>query len=956
MANWDQRGHDYDYSDNRFLAPDPPSGRRPLSTRSPHSNDGRGLSRIRRPSFHRDYHSDNEAMMSERLSERDPRDMQYVDPEYVYVGQPVLIASKKRVPSPPPGNIWQSSSRPRSHSRHASSGASHDQWEKESVESQLLQLESGDSNAKRLAWAKQEQDRLAASHAQSEHKITIDVGPSKRGRSRNSISRKVVPPRAPMPGSHRRAIESDSEDSDDSDVVLKKPDMYPRYEDRHVRPQPDLLPYKRSPTSPTNYSSNFNQIPSPPPFGRHGRFEQPARNTSPHTQQPSYGQYTTTGKLTTRRKSLKKDREPDTSTIPGAFPSGPGTVEPDDPRLESSMFRRNRQSLPALPHRSIPPPPAHTGTLGSKAFQYSLLHENEFRLLRILPARMSTIKCELMHLPMSKPPPYRAISYAWGDAGDTRSITLEGTNTLITVSLYGALEALREKKDAVLVWADFLCIDQQNSAEKSQQLQLMPSIYSKAEAVAIWLGPQTDNSELAVRLLDEIAAIAEYPDRITSLIKTRAATKDFAAVVSLFERDYWRRLWVVQEVLNARDIWVFTGGSTLHWSVYKTASQVFWRHKNDLAYYFPAVSSGARGQGISPNQFSFSQALVYQGPKSLPELKSLTALGEESLLHVMRALRRKTCSDPRDKVFGILGILSPYTRSEFPVDLSLSVKEVYINVVDYLLSTTESLDVICESIHFPLHTNSADLPSWVPDWSHSPETAALGSWYNFSASGDEKAKYRFVDERRNKLEISAIYVDTIATHGIAVGTLCTLADYLMAFLHWRALLFGSGAAEDEYAEDDFCRTLCLDQIPIGDEWNAHSWQVTCYHVFASLLEERLPYLKLDRQLRLCKDAKGISIKPEERRAFLQTHFGSRMMGRCFFLTEEGVMGMGSGFMTAGDVVVVPLGCSTPIILRLEGNKGEYRYVGDTYLDGYMQEEAVKAWKSGKNTLAKYVLH
>jgi hypothetical protein len=110
MANWDQRGHDYDYSDNHFLAPEPPSGRRPLSTRSPQSNDGRGLARIRRPSFHRDYHSDNEAMMSERLSERDLRDLQYADPEYVYIGQPVSIASNKnsnfkRAPSPPPGNI-----------------------------------------------------------------------------------------------------------------------------------------------------------------------------------------------------------------------------------------------------------------------------------------------------------------------------------------------------------------------------------------------------------------------------------------------------------------------------------------------------------------------------------------------------------------------------------------------------------------------------------------------------------------------------------------------------------------------------------------------------------------------------------------------------------------------------------------------------------------------------------
>ncbi len=64
------------------------------------------------------------------------------------------------------------------------------------------------------------------------------------------------------------------------------------------------------------------------------------------------------------------------------------------------------------------------------------------------------------------------------------------------------------------------------------------------------------------------------------------------------------------------------------------------------------------------------------------------------------------------------------------------------------------------------------------------------------------------------------------------------------------------------------------------------------------------------------------------------------------------MGMGSGFMGKGDVVVVPFGCSTPIILRAEGPRGEYRYVGDVYIHGFMHGEAL----TGNKPVKKYMVH
>jgi len=605
-----------------------------------------------------------------------------------------------------------------------------------------------------------------------------------------------------------------------------------------------------------------------------------------------------------------------------------------------------------------------SGVLGDRAYQYRPLGESQFRLVRIHPAKKTMVQCEIIHASLQSPPRYVALSYAWGDAGDTRKIELEASLIPIGVNLHGALEALRQKTEPVLVWADALCIDQQNEDERALQIRLMTNIYSMADSVAVWLGPEEDDSATATEFLRTIANQASSPERLSHLLTSQVAKHDLATVVSLFDRDYWRRLWVVQEIFNARSITVYCGKTKLPWVVYQTASDIFARHRNDLDRYFQASKREKRRSNISTSQFSYSQVLVYEGPGGLPDLRQYTDRNsrdrkDDVLLEVLRACRRKLASDPKDKLFGILGVLPEEVRNVFRAGYSRSVKDVYTEIVDHLVQTTERLDVICDAIHFPLHSNSSSLPSYVPDWSHVPQTTALCHKFSFSAAGSTKAECRFLDQRLNKLEISAIFLDTIDIHGMAVGTLCKLGDYLMAFLHWRALLLGN--IQDQTDElkvaiqEEFCRTLSLGQVPPG--YRHSQWMNACYRVFASLLRERLPYMPLPRDLYDYLDGKvDCGPEPKEPRQFLQMHFGDRMMGRCFCYTTGGRIGMGTGFMLPGDIVVVPLGCSTPILLRPEGIRGEYRFVGDVYIYGYMYGRAVEHWKEGKWDLKKYVLH
>jgi hypothetical protein len=68
----------------------------------------------------------------------------------------------------------------------------------------------------------------------------------------------------------------------------------------------------------------------------------------------------------------------------------------------------------------------------------------------------------------------------------------------------------------------------------------MDLIYSRASSVAIWLGPEADGSELAVRLLERVASNLVSAQRI----RFSRRYLDSAALLALFKRDYWKRLWV----------------------------------------------------------------------------------------------------------------------------------------------------------------------------------------------------------------------------------------------------------------------------------------------------------------------------------------------------------------------------------------------------------------------------
>ncbi|KAK6834087.1 hypothetical protein PG987_008781 [Apiospora arundinis] len=168
----------------------------------------------------------------------------------------------------------------------------------------------------------------------------------------------------------------------------------------------------------------------------------------------------------------------------------------------------------------------------------------------------------------------------------------------------------------------------------------------------VWLGPESHDSKDAIGLAHDLCAMEDSPDEVNSWIGKESHGLNFAALVSLFERDYWCRLWVVQEILNAKHVTVCCGSETISLELLKKLVSLMERHEDKLRLCFPpGFVKGSRYRQ------SYAHVLVTEEPAQLDILGTLGETGTQTFLEMLRICRTKQTSDPRDKIFGLLGIL-----------------------------------------------------------------------------------------------------------------------------------------------------------------------------------------------------------------------------------------------------------------------------------------------------------
>ncbi|EWG54916.1 hypothetical protein FVEG_17421 [Fusarium verticillioides 7600] len=297
-------------------------------------------------------------------------------------------------------------------------------------------------------------------------------------------------------------------------------------------------------------------------------------------------------------------------------------------------------------------------------------------------------------------PPYEAVSYTWAKGNGRREkshaifIRKRWESLPITENCYDALQNCRFDDRDRCLWVDAICINQSNISERTHQVGMMRRIYSTASRVLIYLG--MDDTGSGSEITDDPQTLSGNP--------------------------YFSRIWVVQEIGSAKQALVLYGRQAMHWEFFhgnlqRLSSRRWMRH--------------------------------FGSPQKIDDSLEFLTLLEDT--------RNCNASDPRDKIFALLGLW----KKPVEPDYTLSPQAVYTGLASTLVRD-ESWKVVAQLLDMATHGRSMPgLPSWVPDWSEKSQRSYRPDWK--SSFPSHLFPLRSEDDGRFRV------------HG-KTGSLCILAD------------------------------------------------------------------------------------------------------------------------------------------------------------------------------------
>jgi len=573
-------------------------------------------------------------------------------------------------------------------------------------------------------------------------------------------------------------------------------------------------------------------------------------------------------------------------------------------------------------------------------------------VLAILPSfkKLSTIKCKLVrvNLDLLDEAPftfYEALSYTWGDATITESITLDGHAFQVTRNLAAVLRRLRGRTRKRYLWVDAICINQTDISERKYQVTKMKMIYERSIQALVWLGEEAEGSGLAMDLIDKMTD-ADTPDEWVRTSLERAEDLwQWQALAHIFARPYWRRVWIRQEVAVAPEVFVLCGNRTQKWTTLVMACEILYQN---LTRFDPIAAK------ISPYTSGYHQAVFIDTIR-----ENIRDAGSTGFQHMLFHNRACESTDPRDRVYAVLGIVDNDEVKGLEPDYSLQKEVVFRAAVELLIYNSRSLDVLsaCQDPE-----RESGLPSWVPnfevDWKAPILCLKEGGENLYHASADIPIEEDSIQRHsENLLAINGIICDEVESIGGVFKNDLTLNEVLET---WRQIGLQTltskrlGLTEHEIFES-YWRTLIADQDLAGDRVSQGAIDDFTDHI----VNADRPIPKLDLEF-------GNTIFNQRFREVAQSR---RLVG-----SKNGKIGLASVDVEVGDCICVFHGAAIPFVLRkkldhhvivgeacksrLQINlfgQGKLNSPCPLDIHGLMDGEAIRLVRNGEAVLEKIVL-
>ena len=573
---------------------------------------------------------------------------------------------------------------------------------------------------------------------------------------------------------------------------------------------------------------------------------------------------------------------------------------------------------------------------------------------------------------------YEALSYAWGQknpserigcnysqtdtvevsAGDTRRIDVypyEATHCVkVTPNLKEALLQLRVVDDFRTLWIDSICINQEDSQEKSEQVCLMAEIYARAENVLVWLGVEDDITASAISCLESLARLRNVSfdeltlEEIDASIGFRPwnSNKNDRTYIPhdhwrsfkrlLCERPWFRRVWVYQEIAMAHRATVICGIHAIDWDILYTACNTIHalnihtgqrgtpRDASTIVAHI--LSMGHRREAIL--RLRGRQETELQGPATIyPNF--------EALLCEFRSLE---ATDPRDKVYALLAVTLIDETLPKP-DYSLSVRQVYTSIARNLLGADGYHNLRCLS--YVQKTNEIyELPSWVPDWTRQFAMHLIAeSNDKFQATGNLQAPVISYpdsidnDHRRALLTIRGIRILTIKALDLSSATFSP--DKRMHAAMINAFPDPYPTTNQTYLE---AYPGSVNPMVPGEYGPAPERRFGTFWEHIRAFEGQAnPTKTSDQSERYTQDQLDAKLNDIFVLGMVSDGIAYQ---RVFFISWTGFMGLAPKGTLPNDEVVLFFGAHVPFIIRASKDGG-WKLIGECYVYGIMFGEAME---------------
>lgn len=160
----------------------------------------------------------------------------------------------------------------------------------------------------------------------------------------------------------------------------------------------------------------------------------------------------------------------------------------------------------------------------------------------------------------------------WGNATDLTPILINEHSLDITKSLRSALFHLRRRDEPRTLWVDAICINQGDIVERGNQVSIMGDIYGHTYRTVVWLGSGDEDTERAFNICEQLAkqaGILEANPGPSVDGPTFPYDKNDSCLENLVDEcSWWKRVWVVQEIVLATDAMIVCGSNETDWKVF----------------------------------------------------------------------------------------------------------------------------------------------------------------------------------------------------------------------------------------------------------------------------------------------------------------------------------------------------------------------------------------------------